>query len=39
MAHYTVLEPGIELAISATAKYMKDDNQFETVFSKNYGKK
>ncbi|MEB8345400.1 PAS domain-containing protein [Flavobacteriaceae bacterium KMM 6898] len=37
MAHYTVLEPGIEFSISATAKYMKGDNKFETVFSKNYG--
>lgn len=36
MAHYTVLEPGIALPISATAKCMKDDNKFETVFTKNY---
>lgn len=39
MAHYTVLEPGIALPISATAKYMKNDNQFETVFSKIYSTK
>lgn len=36
MAHYTVLEPGIVIPISATVKCMKNDNQLETVFSKNY---
>ncbi len=39
MAHYTVLDPDMELPLLANVKYMKDNNQYETVFTKTYNPK
>lgn len=39
MAQYTVLDPGVELPLTATVKYMNENNQYKTVFSKSYNSK
>lgn len=39
LAHYTVLDARIEMDICATAKYLNDNNEYETLFFTNLSKK
>ncbi|WP_027138431.1 LuxR C-terminal-related transcriptional regulator [Gaetbulibacter saemankumensis] len=39
LAHYTVLSPEIELQVCASAKLLKDNNEYETVYFNNFSQK
>lgn len=39
LAHYTVMHPKIKMTISASAKLLNDQNEYETVYFNNYGQK
>jgi DNA-binding CsgD family transcriptional regulator len=39
LAHYTVLHPNIKMDISASAKLLNDQNEYETIYFTNYGQK
>ena len=39
LAHYTVLDSKIKLPISATAKYLNDQNEYETKYFNNFSQK
>jgi DNA-binding CsgD family transcriptional regulator len=39
LAHYTVLDPGIKLEISASAKLLNDKQEYETIYFNTYSQK
>jgi len=39
LAHYTVLHSDIKMDISASAKLLNDQNEYETIYFNNYGQK
>ncbi len=39
LAHYTVLDPKIKLQVSATAKLLNDNNEYETKYFNNFSQK
>ncbi len=39
LAHYTVLHSDIKMDISASAKLLNDQNEYETIYFSNYGQK
>ena len=39
LAHYTVLDSKINLQVSATAKFLNDNKEYETLFFKNFSQK
>lgn len=39
LAHYTVLDPGIKLEISASAKLLNDKHEYETIYFNTYSQK
>jgi len=39
LAHYTVLHSDIKMDISASAKLLNDQDEYETIYFKNYGQK
>jgi DNA-binding CsgD family transcriptional regulator len=39
LAHYTVLHPDIKMNISASAKLLNAQNEYETIYFANYGQK
>jgi DNA-binding CsgD family transcriptional regulator len=39
LAHYTVLHADIKMDISASAKLLNDQNEYETIYFNNYGQK
>jgi DNA-binding CsgD family transcriptional regulator len=39
LAHYTVLHADIKMDISASAKLLNEQNEYDTVYFKNYGQK
>lgn len=39
LAHYTVLDPKINMQITATAKLLNDQNEYETVYFNNFSQK
>ena len=39
LAHYTVLHSDIKMDISASAQLLNDQNEYDTVYFKNYGQK
>lgn len=39
LAHYTVLDPNIQLQVSATAKLLNEHNEYETKYFNNYSQK
>lgn len=39
LAHYTVLDSNIKLPITATAKYLNDQNEYETKYFNNFSQK
>ncbi|WP_418513804.1 response regulator transcription factor [Corallibacter sp.] len=39
LAHYTVLDPKIKLQVTATAKFLNDNNEYETLYFNNFSQK
>lgn len=39
LAHYTVLHPDLNMEVSASAKLLNDQNEYETIYFNNYSKK
>lgn len=39
LAHYTVLHPDVKMDISASAKLLNEQNEYETIYFNNYGQK